>query len=111
LRVGKCDVYFSQPPKGYALYESCGGINLVDVPHPNTGMGVCEFTSSLCSAYTYYVGGAALERSKYVVYTYNVSGAALERSKYVVYTYYVGGAALERSKYVVYTYYVCKYVV
>jgi hypothetical protein len=41
-------------------------------------------TSSLCSAYTYYVGGASLERSKYVVYTYYVGGAALERSKYVV---------------------------
>ena len=42
------------------------------------------YTSSFCSAYTYYVGGAALERSKYVVYTYYVGGAALERSKYVV---------------------------
>ena len=59
------------------------------------------YTSSFCSAYTYYVGVAALERSKYVVYTYYVGGAALEISKYVVYTYYVGGAALERSKYVV----------
>jgi len=66
---------------------------------------ITGYTSRLCSAYTYYVGGAALERSKYVVYTYYVGGAA---GKYVVYTYYVGGAA---GKYVVYTYYVCKYVV
>jgi len=53
---------------GYFLYDSTSSHVRICFLWCTYSLRARGSTSSLCTAYTYYVGGAALERSKYVVY-------------------------------------------